>query len=107
MEMSKVKMKKLLERQFVEDYEIIKGFMEDINNFLENLEINGYKNYDEFCLEIEYNVFKLFDKNNIQITPEIMAKSLNNMIEEKIILDEKFEEKLKKYFDSDDLTFGI
>lgn len=107
MGMTKVEMKKLLEKQFVEDYDIIKGFMNDINNFLDKMDIVGYKKYDEFCLEIEYNVFKLFNKNDIQITPEMMAKSLNNMIEEKIMLDKYFEEKLKKYLESDDLTFGI
>jgi hypothetical protein len=98
------KFKEEIENQFITDYEKLYDFMKNINDILFELKIdNAYESYDEFCLEIEKYALKLFKQNNnIEITPKILTKILNDMIKFKIVDDTSYHKKLNKIFSNDD-----
>ena len=96
------KIKKNLEQQFVDDYDDLVEFMININDTLLSLNIDSQYQYNDFCLDIQENVIKIINEENIkEITPQILSKSLNNMIKIKIVDDPDFEKKLTDYFDGD------
>jgi len=91
--------KKKLEQQFVDDYNDLIKFMNNINDTLNELDINSkYENYNDFCLDIEKYIF---EDNIKDVSPEIMSNALNNMLKFKIIEDIDYEEKLLKKFSGD------
>jgi len=92
--------KKLIEIQFVEDYDDLHTFMININDTLTNLNINKKYTYNAFCIDIEKNIIDFFilDKTLIEITPKMMSEALNKMIMNKILSDDDYEEKLNRYF---------
>lgn len=87
-----------IDEQFVEDYELIKDFMNNVNNTLSNISIKTY-DYNEFCIDIKNNIFELILDDTETITNEILINALNNMIKYRILEDENYEDKIKKYFD--------
>jgi len=90
-----------MQEQFVEDYQELRKFMDNINESLTNLDIDSkYESYDEFCKDIENNLFELLDKQKQDyISPAIMIEALNTMIKKKISNDVNYEDKIKKYLD--------
>jgi len=103
--MDLIKIKDYLENQFVEDYEKIKQFMEDVNETLTNLDIENYKSYNNFCLDIEKFVIDVLEENTTQSAlPELIVEALNNMLKYKIIEDDNYEEKIRNYFDEPEIV---
>lgn len=96
-------LKKILENQFVEDYDKLLGFMDNINEVFIEIGINSSYNYNEFCLDIEKHVILLYKTQNISIiTPKILSDILNNLIRDKITTDPEYKEKLNIFFKSED-----
>jgi len=100
------KIKEIIEKQFCDDYEEIKQFMDDVNNTLMKIGINNiYQSYNDFCIDIEKHIFKLLEENNIEtetITTQLIVVALNTMVKYKILEDENYEEKIKNYFSDPD-----
>ena len=101
-----IKIKEYIENQFVEDYEEIKKFMDDVNETLINIKINEtYETYNEFCIDIERSVVEIIETKNIkELTPQIIITALNDMIKYKILNDPDYEEKIRDYFDDPELV---
>jgi predicted secreted protein len=96
------RMKEYIEIQFVDDYEHIKKFMEDVNNILMKMNIQHYDNYNKFCVEIEDYIIKIiqdYDLDESDLTIDVIIMALNDMIKQKILQDENFESKIKDFFD--------
>jgi len=89
---------KNIDEQFVNDYELIKDFMENVNKTLKNLSIDKIYNYNQFCTDIKINIMALIDDEIEEITTNTLLIALNNMIKYKILEDENYEEKIKDYF---------
>jgi len=99
------KIQKYLENQFVEDYEIIKQFMDDVNETLTNLDIENYLSYNEFCLDIEKAVLDSVEESDEQnLYPQLIVGALNDMLKYKIIEDVNYEDKIRNYFDDPELV---
>jgi len=101
-----IKIKEYIENQFVEDYEEIKKFMDDVNETLTNIKIHEtYKSYNEFCIDIEKSVIEIIETQNItDLTPQIIITALNDMIKYKILNDPNYEIKIRDYFDDPELV---
>jgi len=101
--------KRNLEQQFVNDYDELIEFMNNINDTLEKLGINNNYEYNDFCLDVQYTVIELIKKEQTsKITPHILSQALNTMIKYKIIDDPNYEEKLTSFFSgSDDIMEEI
>lgn len=98
------KIREYIQHQFVEDYEYIKKFMDDVNKTFIKIGIDPYTNYNTFCLEIEEYIISIIKELNIDesdLTTDIIVYALNNMIKEKITKDKNFEVKIKNYFDKE------
>jgi len=94
---------KNLNKQFVNDYDDLIVFMDNINDTLEKLNIDNKYNYNDFCLDIKTTVIDLIKNDKTKnITPTILSKALNTMIKYKIIDDPNYEEKLSSYFSQTD-----
>lgn len=92
---------KKIDEQFVEDYDIINNFMIDVNDILDKLLIEKY-NYNEFCIDIKTNIINLINETeeiSIEISTDILIVALNNVIKYKILKDDNYEDKIKKYFE--------
>ena len=102
------KIKEYIENQFVEDFEDIKKFMDDVNDTLDNIKIkNKYESYNDFCLDIEKSVIETINEENItELTPQLLVTALNNMVKYKIIEDENYEYKIREYFDDPDMVIN-
>lgn len=98
--MNLTQLRSYMEEQFVDDYTEIHKFMENVNETLDQIGIiNKYDSYNDFCMDIEANVFNLMDQMAEPfISPTIMIKALNNMVKYKILKDETYEAKVKSYF---------
>ena len=96
-------LKKKIEEQFVEDYEDLLLFMNQINDVLKKFNINSkYKNYNTFCLDVEDHIIDYYTMyGDSEISPEIMSNVLNNMIKIKILEDPEHEKKLNDFFNND------
>lgn len=89
-----------IDEQFVNDYDIIKNFMIEINDILENIGIDDkYDNYNDFCIDIKKHLFTLINLDDIDIDVDTLINALNNMIKYKIMNDIDYENKIKMYFD--------
>jgi len=100
--------KEILEKQFVDDYDKLHEFMQNINNVLIELKIkNIYESYDIFCLDIEKYAFEFYNKKQYEITPKNLTTILNNMIKYKIINDPLYEKKIETLFDDDEIINEI
>jgi len=79
--------KEILENQFIEDYNTINNYMNNINIILEEEKVDKYT-YDIFCIKFEKLVLEYYKKNNYNIktlTPEILSDILNFMIIDKVM----------------------
>ena len=89
-----------IDEQFVNDYDLIKQFMIDVNDILEQIKINNiYQNYNDFCVDIKKHLFDLVSENDTEITTETLIIALNNMVRSKILEDVDYEYKIKVFFD--------
>ena len=103
--MDVLKIKEYIENQFVDDYEDIKKFMDEVNETLDNIHIDQiYLTYNEFCLDIEKSVMETLENTDTELTPEVLISALNNMLKYKIIKDENYEEKIREYFDDPEMV---
>lgn len=95
------KIKDYIETQFVEDYEEIKKFMDDVNETLSDINIDvKYETYNDFCLDIEKSLIEIItEQNAIEITPNILVTALNNIVIHKMMEDVNYEEKIRIYYD--------
>jgi len=101
MNLNDIKIK--LEQQFVDDYDTLKEFMDNINETLSDLNINSkYNNYNDFCLDIEKYILNINLIEIQDISPKIMSSALNNMIKSKIMEDSDYEQKNLKNIDNID-----
>ena len=84
---------------FVDNYQDLKEFMNNINTTLKKIEVvHIYNSYDEFCIDIEKQLFKLLKKYNVdKVTSKIMTESLNKIMEDKIMEDKDYKKKLEKF----------
>lgn len=97
--MKKQEVKKYIEEQFVEDYEYISKFMNDVNETLEKMGFDIYESYNDFCLDIEKSIFDLFEfETDIELSKDLIVNALNNMIKMKLLNDENYEDKISDFF---------
>ena len=94
------KVRKYIVEQFVEDYEEIHKFMDNVNETLANIGIeNKYTDYNKFCIDIEKNILDVINTmDQPEITTQMVVNALNNMVKYKVLEDENYEEKIKTYF---------
>ena len=87
---------------FVDDYDKLKSLMDQINITLEKVKIeHKYNSYDEFCTDILNNIDgTLKNAEDPQLTPLVMTIIINDMVKQKIVKDENYEEKINDFFEN-------
>jgi len=94
----------ILDQQFVDDYDHMLKFMNEINLTLEKMNIDSRYNYNDFCIDIKNKVIELVNYEKIDvIKPEFLSKTLNIMIKTKILDDPDYKEKLQTFFENIDI----
>lgn len=102
---------KMIDNQFVEDYEIIHKFMINVNDTLNEMDMEFvYENYDNFCIDIKKEVLELLDGDkevDKEVTAQILAQALNNTIKNKILQDKNHESKIEEFFEKPEKIIEI
>lgn len=85
--------------QFVEDFDNIRLFYNNINKTFEDAKLDvKYENYNIFCLDILANVEIFYNlQKEFKLYPKVMVDILNQMVLNKMREDADYESKLKKF----------
>ncbi len=93
-----------LEHVFVDDFEKINSYRLNLNMILEQMEFNGFNNYNHFCIQIKNNVSDIFKNeiNTIDID-RIISISVNRVLKNKIRENRSYKKKLVEYFNDKEI----
>jgi len=92
---------KKMDESFADNYEELIIYKKNFDNILNQIGFNGFKSYNDFCIDIRNNAIKKIKKENINYIDsesKFFPRILNETLRNKIKKEKNYEKKIMKYF---------
>lgn len=91
-----------LDNNFVNNYEDMIKYKNNLNDILLQMGFNKFKSYNEFCIYIRNNALeKLKERKNYNLDNTFFSVIMNKSLKDKIKKDKNYNRKLNIYFNDD------
>lgn len=95
-----------MDNNFVENYEDVIKYHKKLNDILNKMGFDGFESYNDFCKKIRNNAInklKKDNKENLDLDTNFFSLIMNDLLRNKIKEDENYVDKLKIYFNIDNI----